>query len=235
MACKKVISCVAAFALFAFIAMAPCAAWAQNAIFKAQVMKSKEAYRYGLYEQAAAYGKRAISVAEETFGATNPNVASAMNNLAFIYHAQGKYPESEALYKSAIAIWRLVFRASHPNIAVALNNLAELYRVQNRFDRAEELYKACIQIKEQELGSDDVSLLAPLNNLAELYAQKSQYSDAIILSEAALRIAEKSPCPPLAYLKTIQENLSDWYLKTGAEGLAKDLRAKASALSSAGN
>ena len=42
---------------------------------------------------------------EKTLGPEHPGVATALNNLAALYLAQGKYAEAEPLYQRALAIW----------------------------------------------------------------------------------------------------------------------------------
>ncbi len=53
-------------------------------------------------------------------------MATNLNNLANLYHAQGKYAEAEPLYKRALAIVEKALGPEHPHVAARLNNLAQL-------------------------------------------------------------------------------------------------------------
>jgi len=56
-------------------------------------------YQQGRYSEATNVAEEALKVAESTFGPDHPNVATSLNNLAILYHSQGKYAEAEPLYK----------------------------------------------------------------------------------------------------------------------------------------
>ena len=53
---------------------------------------------------------------------------SSLNNLAGLYHAQGRYADAEPLYKRALAICEKALGPDHPDVALSLNNLAALYQ-----------------------------------------------------------------------------------------------------------
>ncbi len=59
-------------------------------------------------------------------------MATSLNNLAALYHAQGRYAEAEPLYNRALAILEKALGPGHPLVATSLNNLAELYKAQGR-------------------------------------------------------------------------------------------------------
>ncbi len=66
-------------------------------------------------------------------------MATSLNNLAELYHAQGKYPEAEPLYQRALAIWEKALGPEHPNVATVLENYAALLRQMNRNSEAAEM------------------------------------------------------------------------------------------------
>ena len=79
--------------------------------------------------------KRALAISEKALGPEHPEVATALNNLAVIYRAQGRYAEAEPLYNRALAISEKALGPEHPDVAIRLNNLAVLYRAQGRYPR----------------------------------------------------------------------------------------------------
>ena len=68
-------------------------------------------------------------------------MAASLNNLAGLYHAQGKYAEAEPHFKRALAIREKVLGAEHPKVAGSLNNLAALYDAQGKYGEAEPLQR----------------------------------------------------------------------------------------------
>ena len=50
-------------------------------------------------------------------------MATSLNNLAGLYHAQGKYAAAEPLYNRSLAIREKVLGPQHPDVATSLNNL----------------------------------------------------------------------------------------------------------------
>ena len=59
-------------------------------------------------------------------GPDHPDVATSLNNLAWLYHAQGRYAEAEPLYKRSLAIVENALGPDHPHVAASLSSLARL-------------------------------------------------------------------------------------------------------------
>ncbi len=55
-------------------------------------------------------------------------MATDLNNLAELYHAQGRYADAEPIFRRSLAIKEKVLGPEHPGVANSLNNLAGLYR-----------------------------------------------------------------------------------------------------------
>ncbi len=72
-------------------------------------------------------------------GPDHPNVATSLNNLAALYHAQGKYMEAEPLFKQALVTQKKVLGKNHPSVAQTLENYAELLRKTNRKKKAKKM------------------------------------------------------------------------------------------------
>ena len=65
-------------------------------------------------------------------GPDHPGLATDLNNLALLYHTQGKYAEAELLHKRALAILEKSLGPDHPDVATSLENYAALLRKMNR-------------------------------------------------------------------------------------------------------
>ena len=91
----------------------------------------EKAYQQGHYEEAENQFVVALKEAEE-FGGQDPRLATSLNNLALVYHEQGKYAEAEPLYRRGLAIQEKALGPEHPNVATSLENYAKLLRKTNR-------------------------------------------------------------------------------------------------------
>ena len=58
----------------------------------------------GKYAEAVPLAQRAVELAEKQFGPEHPEMATSLNELALLYHAQGRYAEAEPLLKRSFAI-----------------------------------------------------------------------------------------------------------------------------------
>ncbi len=111
-----------------------------------------------------------LTIREQQLGATHPDTASSLNNLANLYQSMGRYSEAEPLYARSLAIREQQLGADHPDTALGLNNLAVLYCHQNRFAEAEALLIRALAIREQTLGANHpytVSTRKSLTNLGQ--------------------------------------------------------------------
>ena len=66
-------------------------------------------------------------------------VGQTLNNLAWLYHTQGRYAEAEPLYQRALAIREKALGPEHPEVAASLENYAALLRETSRDTEAEKM------------------------------------------------------------------------------------------------
>jgi hypothetical protein len=52
---------------------------------------------------------------ESQLGADHPQVATDLNNLAYLYKSQGRYSEAEPLFLRSLSIRESQLRADHPS------------------------------------------------------------------------------------------------------------------------
>ena len=77
------------------------------------------AWRAGKYDEAAAFGKKRIGISLTEFGENSPEHASALNDQAENFRAQGKYDQAEPLYLQAIKIGKATLGEEHPDYAIS--------------------------------------------------------------------------------------------------------------------
>lgn len=188
---------------------------AQHTSIKALNAKADMLFSHGYYELAAQAATEALQAAKAKYGAASAKAAAEMNNLAYIYMAQGRYTEADTLYSGAVRIWQRNEQEHLPQLAVTLNNLGELYSVQERFAEAKKFYRKALALKKRIYFPDHPSLATTLNNLGELYERLGQPEKAIQHFEEALRILAKRSTDTDDRLKLLLLNLAELYERVG--------------------
>ncbi len=74
-------------------------------------------------------------------------MAQSLNNLAVLYHAQGKYSEAEPLYERPLVISEKALGPEHPQVALLLENCAYLLKEMNREAEAAEMEARAKEIR----------------------------------------------------------------------------------------
>jgi tetratricopeptide (TPR) repeat protein len=175
------------------------------------------------YEQALPWLERCLHIAATRLGSDHPDVATSLNNLAYLYQLQGRYGEAEPLYVRSLAIREQQLGADHPDTATSLNNLANLYESMGRYGEAEPLYVRSLSISEQQLGADHPDVATSLNNLAELYKLQGRYGEAEPLYVRSLQIREEQLGADHPNVATSLNNLAELYKLQGRYAEAEPL------------
>jgi tetratricopeptide (TPR) repeat protein len=90
----------------------------------------------------------------QLLGTEHPDVASSLNNLAYLYSSQGRYGEAEPLYRQALEMRRQLLGTEHPDVASSLLNLGVLYQQQGKYPEAKALYCQALTIAHATLGAN---------------------------------------------------------------------------------
>ena len=122
----------------------------------------------GAYVQALPWREQCLSAARKRFGDEHPDVATSLNNLAFLYKSQGRYSDAEPLYIEALAMRKRLLGDEHPDVVQSLNNLAFLYYSQGRYSDAEPLLIEALAIAQQRLGANHPNTITIRENLEAL-------------------------------------------------------------------
>jgi CHAT domain-containing protein/Tfp pilus assembly protein PilF len=189
-----------------------------------------ELYRGGKFSEAVPLAQQVLAIYEKAPSPDNPNVATALNNLASLYMAQGRYADAEPLAKRASAILEKALGPDNVDVALSLNNLGELYRNQGRYIDAEPLLRRALAIYQKALGSDHPYIAVSLNNLAMQYKIQGRYADAEPLYKRALVIQEKALGPDHGEVAKSLNNLAELYRAQGRYTDAEPLYKRALAI-----
>jgi CHAT domain-containing protein/Tfp pilus assembly protein PilF len=166
-----------------------------RALYEASKLNAERARldNAGKYDEARPLGERVVQIRERVLGPEHPDVAAALNSLAFLYFIKADYVKAETLYQRALAIGEKALAPEHPSLAIYLENLANIYSYYKSedFDKAEQLYQRALAIRKKSLGEEHPLVFFSLNNLATLYQLRGDYVKAEPLYRQALTLAEK--------------------------------------------
>ena len=163
---------------------------AQGTLWRKYMEDGTKAYQQRRYADAEKSFQSALKEAEG-FGQEDLRLALTLNNLAFLYQAQGKYAEAEPLYKRSLAIWEKALGPQHLHVATSLNNLALLYKTQGKYAEAEPLYKRSLAIWERTLGPEHPNVAQSLENYAALLRNMNREDEAAKMEARAKGIRAK--------------------------------------------
>jgi tetratricopeptide (TPR) repeat protein len=158
--------------------------------WKSLVEEGNASYENGKIPEAEVKFIAALEEAEK-FGEEDPRLALSLNNLAAMYHEQGKYTMAEPLYKRSLDIQVKLHGEEHPNVALNHHNLAILYSARRMYPVAEKHYKIALALKESIYGKDNPELLNTLNYYAQLMKVQNRPVDRQLIESRAKQISEK--------------------------------------------
>lgn len=150
-------------------------------------------YENGKIPEAEVKFLAALQEAEK-FGEDDPRLALSLNNLAAMYHEQGKYTMAEPLYKRALDIQTKIHGEGTPHADIALNhhNLAVLYSARRMYPVAEKHYKMAIDLKERLYGKDAPQLLNTLQYYAQLKKVQNSPVEKQLIEARMKTISQKN-------------------------------------------
>jgi len=125
-----------------------------DATLKHQRAYARLCWQMGRWEVGLPLYKDILEQVPAEHGKAGNEYATALNNLAMIYHDTRRYEDAEPLYDEALSIRRRVLGADHPETATSLNKLAGLYRAQGRYVEAAPMVMDAVEIMERVLGAE---------------------------------------------------------------------------------
>ncbi len=141
--------------------------------------KVAQLYRDSKYADALMLAGQTLEHAEKELGKDHPATLASLNNLAFLYKAQGRYGEAEPLYKRVLEAFERVLGQDHPNTLSSVNNLAALYYAQGRFAQAEPLLRRALEASERVRGREHPDTLGIKGNLTALLTSEGKTEQAL--------------------------------------------------------
>lgn len=157
-------------------------------------------------EEVEAYLVQALVLAREGFGARDPHVAGAANNLAELYRVSRRYDEAEKLYLEALPILKDAFGRLDARVATLLHNLANVYWQRGSeacarpggegpgnedLGRAAELLTEALSVRSTLLGRHHPETTASLFHLASVKWAQGAREDALRLARECVAVMDE--------------------------------------------
>ena len=145
-------------------------------------------HRIGAYDQARPLYEKACEVDRRTLGASHPNYARDLRDLAEHLCIFGNHVEAESACEEAIGVLRASVGKDHPKFARALDVLGLINYERGDFNEAERLYRRALDIDKKVLSEDHPDYATDLNNVADILCDRGAYDEAERLYRQALEI-----------------------------------------------
>ncbi|HSB10181.1 MAG TPA: TonB family protein [Blastocatellia bacterium] len=158
------------------------------------------------FEEALPLAKRAIELREKVLGSNHELVASALNNLAYIYLSKFQYAEAEPLYRRSLSILEKKFGNDSKNLIPTIESLALIHFAQKDFGGSEKFYLRGLTIREKAFGPDHPEVTRSLIQLARFYDRMEKFSRSLEYYKRSLAIEEKVLGPNSPGLVELLEN-----------------------------
>lgn len=159
--------------------------------WKRLIEEGNNSYERGKIPEAEVKFLAALEEAEK-FGEQDDRLALTLNNLAAMYHEQGKFTMAEPHYKRALDIRIGIHGEIHPDIALNHHNLALLYSARKMYPVAEKHYKIAIEMKETLFGKDTTELLMTLQYYAQMLKVQNRPVERQFVADRQKKIAIKA-------------------------------------------
>lgn len=145
------------------------------------------------YLEAELVQKKALEMAEKTFGPEHIATANCIIYLAKIYLFEKRTSEGVALMLRALPIFEKNLGKDNPLVAALLTQIGgAIHRGEGRYSSAETYFKKALSIYEKTSGPESLEVASALDTLAISYNDQGRYNEAEYLLRKSIKIIEKS-------------------------------------------
>jgi len=136
---------------------------------------------------------QAVEARTRLVGRDDEATLGSLNNLAILYHAQGRVEEALALDREVLGHRRRRLGADHPQTMGSLNNVAYRLGTLGRYDEARPLLEEGLVVGERLWGVEHPQYGTLLHSLGEVELGAGNLDAAHRRLEAALAIYRQQP------------------------------------------
>ena len=138
------------------------------------------------------------------------------NNVAILYHIQGRYPEAIAAYQRARAIGEASLPPDDPDTARPIGNLAMALSEAGRPGEALGYNQRAVDILRKALGAGHPEVAMHVSNRGEILNALGRYDEARALFNAAIAVWKKELPADHPYYGDSLNGIGRGYLEQGA-------------------
>jgi tetratricopeptide (TPR) repeat protein len=121
----------------------------------------------------------------------HPDLAEAINNLAFVYEEKSDHDDAEKLFREGLAMNRRLLGDKHKELATGLSNLAYVLQEKGDLSRAEATFRQALDMQRELFGNVHPDVALTLNNLAYVYASLHDISNELRSQRESLAIYQQ--------------------------------------------
>lgn len=174
--------------------------------------------------------ERILAAKEKDLGPDHPEVARALNNLAFFLAQTGSFAEARPLMERVVAIRSRALSPDHPDLVEALNGLGHVLQKVGAYGEAKSRFEEMLAISEKTAGPSSPAVAIALNNIAAVHWDLGAYNEARPLMERAVAIWQSNGGEDHPDYAAGVNNLANLLEQMGRYGEAKPLLEKALAI-----
>ena len=112
-------------------------------------------------------------------GVDHPDVALALNNLAFLAHDKGDLNTAAEMSRDSLEMYRRTVGKEHPSVAQGMNNLAMWLIEDGDLKSAEPLVRESLEMRRKLLGPDHADVAGSMTLLAVCLIETGRYEEAL--------------------------------------------------------
>jgi len=148
------------------------------------------------HDRAESVIREAVSIQRERLGELDsPELAGAVNNLAWVLFSKGQIAQSEPYYREALEMRMRIYGGEHPEVALSLDNLAGVIGAQGDAEGAEPLYRQALAMRKSLLGQRHPDVASTLYYLGRACRAQDKFEEAAELLSEALDIRREKLGP----------------------------------------
>ena len=160
------------------------------AVAKATTALGKVLEDRGAYESAIQTLDEAVRL-QSTKGASTPELAASLYELANTQFYAGHYDKAESLNQRLLPMYRQIYGERHPRVADVLINLGAIRHDLGHYSDAEQFERQALDIVQAWYGKDNPATASDLTILARTLVFEKQYDEGIGLLQQSLALKER--------------------------------------------
>lgn len=147
--------------------------------------------RFGDYEQALGYHKKALTIREKVLGYDALKTADSYHQFGDTCSQLCHYSQAIVYYKKALTIRIHILGDNHPDTAAIYNSLGSTYSDLADYKKALDFHQKALSVREKVLGKNHPDTAISYVNIGYVYGLIGDFRKDLEMEMKALKIKEK--------------------------------------------